>query len=163
MSIDNQISRAEQNLQRKLDWVERHDTRVSFAAGGTIAMLGVLAGASAAVVTWSLWLYIVFGSAAALLFVSLVLIYFSQYPKTKPYKQSLLFFGSISKLSVGNFKSKFKAMTAEEYLDDLLAQTHINAEILSKKFENLKASLILIGIATIPWLLAIYYSKIYLK
>jgi len=162
-TIDEQISKAEQNLQRKLDWVERHDTRVAFAAGGTIAMLGVLAAASAAITDWRCGYYIVFGSALILQLVALTMIYFSQYPKTTPYRSSLLFFGSISKMSLKDFSRKFKAQTKDEYLDDLIDQVHINSEILSKKFENLKIALILAGISTFPWLLSIYFSKIYFK
>lgn len=161
--IENKISHAENNLQRKLDWISRHDTRIGFATGVSIGMLGILATACASITNWCVLSYIIFGLSGALLFASLIVIYFSQYPKTKSKNDSLLFFGTIAILKLEEFKKRFKQMNEEEYLDDLLSQIHVNAEILNKKFLNLKASLILLLFATAPWIYAIYLSKIYLK
>ena len=79
--IDTQIQQAESSLQRKLDWIGRHDARIGFVTGVAIAMLGVLANASAQVMHWDYALYISFGLAAVLLFTTLLLIYCSQYPE----------------------------------------------------------------------------------
>ncbi len=162
-NIEIKIKEAELNLQRKLDWVSRHDTRTMFIAGISIAMLGVLSDASASIICWSIHLYIIFGISLIALFASLILVYCSQYPKTKSKNKSLVFFGTIAKMKADDFVESFKKMTPEKYLDDLLFQTHINAEILNKKFEYLKASLVVIIISVIPWIVAIYQSKVYLK
>jgi len=163
MNLDNKIERAENNLQRNLDWVGRHDTRIAFATGISLAMLGILTNASASIVTWTWNIYAVFGLTAFLLFISLTLVYFSQYPKTESRNASLIFFDTVSALKCDDFKKKFKEMSDEDYLEDLLSQVHINAEILSKKFNYLKVSLRLLAVATFPWLFAIYLSGIYLK
>lgn len=161
--LEKILEQAESNLKRELDWIGRHDTRSAFAAGISIAMLGVLANASAAIVRWDWWIYSIFGIAAGLFFVSLVLVYSSQYPKTESRNSSLIFFGTVAALRFDEFAKKFKEMDREQYLDDLLYQVHINAEILDKKFRYLKYSLRLLAIAIIPWLIAIYLSKLYLK
>jgi hypothetical protein len=163
MNLTTKIEQAESNLQRKLDWVERHDTRIAFVAGISLAMLGVLATASSSVVLWSSCMYVTFGLAASLNFISLILIYLSQYPKTESLNSSLIFFGTIATLRCDDFKKKFKEMNEEEYLDDLLSQIHINSKILSGKFNYLKYSLLLLFTAIIPWLVAIYLSGIYIK
>lgn len=162
-NLDNQIQQAEESLAGKLEWVSRHDTRTAFVAGISIAMLGVLATASASVIQWSLYSHIIFGLAALLLCVSLVIIYFSQYPKTESRNSSLIFFETIASLKLDDFKKRFKDRSDEEYLDDLLSQIHINSEILSRKFTYLKASLIIIAVSIIPWLHALYLVKFYLK
>jgi len=163
MNIDKKIEQAESNLERKLDWVGRHDNRVVFVVGVIIAMLGVLATASASIICWTFGLYFMFGLAGLLLFSSLIIIYRSQYPKTKAQNNSLIFFDTISQLKFAEFKQKVKDATDEEYLDDLLSQVHTNAIILKKKFSNLKWALILLGIAILPWLLSIYFSRVYMK
>lgn len=161
--MTNNIEVAEKNLQRKLDWISKHDTRTAFTASIVIAMLGVLASTFTVVKCWDIYLSIAGGLTLSLLFTSLILIYMSQFPKTTSANSSLIFFGTIAELKVDEFKNKFKAATDDEYLDDLLSQTHINAEILSNKFYYLKRSLVLILIAVIPWLFTIYFSKVFIK
>ncbi|MEO7047932.1 MAG: Pycsar system effector family protein [Ferruginibacter sp.] len=163
MNVEQKINKAELNLQRKLDWVSKHDTRVAFTTSIVIAMLGVLVNASAAIKSWEWYIYIFFGLSLALLFACLVLIYMSQFPKTTSVNTSLIFFGTVASMKFDEFKKRFIASTEDDYLDDLLSQTHKNAEILCKKFKYLKATLVLILISVIPWLLTIYYSKIFIK
>ena len=163
MNIEQKIAKAELNLQRKLDWVGKHDTRVAFTASIVIAMLGVLVNAGATIKTWEWYLCILFGLTVSLLFASLILIYLSQFPKTNSINTSLIYFGTVASIKADEFKKRFNAVTEEEYLDDLLSQTHKNAEIVCKKFKYLKATLITILISVIPWLLTIYFSKIFIK
>lgn len=161
--MEKKIAQAELNLQRKLDWIGRYDSRITFVAGISIAMLGVLVNASASFTTLTWDLYLAFGFSTGLLFTSLILVYLSQYPKTNSVNSSLIYFGTIALLKADEFKKRVKATTEEDYFDDLLSQTHINAKIIAKKFFHLKRSLLLILIAVIPWLYVIYLSKIYLK
>lgn len=161
MDIKTKISHAELNLQRKLDWMSRYDTRIIFVAGIAVAMLGVLASASGNVKCWFVSTYFFFGLALILLSLSLLFVYFSQKPIILAPNQSLLYFKTISKMGSTEFIQKFKNTTEEEYLEDLLYQTHINSQILSKKFQNLKYSLTFIAVSIIPWGISIYLSKLY--
>lgn len=163
MNIETKISQAEINLQRKLDWVGRHDSKTSFATGILIGMLGLLASASSKVMIWSFLDYLIFGITALLLSISLFFIYKCQYPKTNSSNTSLNYFGTIGEMKFDEFKRRTIQATDEEYLDDLLCQIHINSKILKLKFRYLKTSLILLGIAILPWLVSIYISHEYLK
>lgn len=157
------IARAELNLQRKLEWISRYDTRITFVAGVAIAMLGVLANASGLMSKWTCGAYLSFGTAAALLIISLGCVYFAQKPRVLAPNQSLLFFGTISKMDFTSFSKQFKNTSDEDYLDDLLHQIHINSIVLCDKFTYLKYSILLIGLSTIPWGISIYLSKLYLN
>jgi phosphoglycerol transferase MdoB-like AlkP superfamily enzyme len=163
MNIDSKISQAETNLQRKLEWVGRHDSKIVFVTGIIIAMLGLLASASSKIDNWNFWLYVVFAVTALLLFVSLFFVYKSQYPKTFSSNTSLNYFGTIAELKFDEFKRRTKQATDDEYLDDLLCQIHINSQVLKLKFCFLKISLILLGSSIIPWLICLYFSHEYLK
>jgi len=163
MNIDSKISQAEENLQKKLDWVGRHDSRTVFVTGILIAMLGILASASSKITTWITFDYVLFGISTLLLFCSLFFIYKTQYPNTNSENTSLNYFGTIAEMRFDEFKRRTKQATDEEYLDDLLCQIHINSQILKQKFRFLKISLILLRIAVIPWLISIYIGHEYIK
>ncbi len=163
MNIESKISQAETNLQRKLEWVGRHDSKIVFIAGVLIAMLGLLASACSKIEGWNGWLYVVFGVSGLLLFISLIFVYKSQYPKTFSSNTSLNYFGTIADLKFDEFKRRTKQATDDEYLDDLLCQVHINSQVLKLKFRFLKTSLILMGVSVIPWLICLYLSHEYLK
>lgn len=163
MNIDSKISQAETNLQRKLEWVGRHDSKIVFVTGIIIAMLGILASVSSKIDNWTFWLYLVFGVVALMLFISLFFVYKSQYPKTYSSNTSLNYFGTIAEMKFDEFKRRTKQATDDEYLDDLLCQIHINSQVLKLKFRFLKISLILLGSSVIPWLICVYFSHEYLK
>lgn len=160
--IQTKISRAELNLQRKLEWVSRYDTRIIFVAGTAIAMLGVLANATGQIKCWDVKEVIVFVAAFILQGLSLIFVYFSQRPIVLAPNKSLLFFGTIGKMTFSDFSTKFRNYTEENYFEDLLHQIHINSQILNKKFSNLKHALFCIALSIIPWGIAIYLSKLYL-
>jgi hypothetical protein len=163
MKTEKKIERAELNLQRKLDWVGRHDNRVIFATGIIVAMLGVLSSAASQIKAWACWQYFLFGITGLLLLVALLAIYYSQFPKTKSNNFSLIFFSTISTLTLEDFGDKVKSTTNKEYLEDLLCQIHTNSQILEVKFKNLKLAMTLLAFAIIPWLFAIYVSNLYVK
>lgn len=161
MNIDSKINQAETNLQRKLEWVGRHDGRTVFVTGIIIAMLGILASSSSKITVWTFWEYLTLGMTALLLFASLLFIYKSQYPKTFSANTSLNYFGTIAEMKFDEFRQRTRQATNEEYFDDLLCQIHINSQVLRLKFRFLKISLILLGVAVIPWLISIYFSHEY--
>ncbi|WP_188754025.1 Pycsar system effector family protein [Parapedobacter defluvii] len=161
-NIKETIARAEINLQRKLEWTSRYDTRIIFVAGIAIAMLGILANASGIMANWTCFAYISFGLTLLLLLLCLGCVYLAQSPKVLAPNQSLLFFGTISKLDYSDFSDKFKNTTNEKYLEDLLHQIHINSVILCGKFAYLKYAIFFIGLSAIPWGISIYLSKLYL-
>lgn len=126
-------------------------------------MLGILANAAALIEDWYGFDYLMFSLAGCLLFISLIYVYKGQYPRTASSNKSLIYFGTIAEMKCSDFKDKFKNASNEEYLEDLLSQIHINAEILQKKFRSLKVALSMISLSVMPWMIAIYDSKMYLK
>ena len=90
-NIKETITRAEINLQRKLEWTSRYDTRIIFVAGIAIAMLGILANASGIMANWTCFAYISFGLTLLLLLLCLGCVYLAQSPKVLAPNQSLLF------------------------------------------------------------------------
>jgi hypothetical protein len=104
--MEEKITRTELNLQRKLEWIGRSDTRIAFTASVAVTMLGVLANASASIAKWNLYIYAIFGLASLLLFLCLVFIGISQYPKTRSVNSSLIYFGTIAELRADEFKRK---------------------------------------------------------
>lgn len=163
MNLDSKISQAENNLQRKLEWIGRHDSRTIFVTGIIIAMLGIFTSASSKISVWTFWICIIFILTGLLLSTSIFFIYRSQYPKTFSQNTSLNYFGTIAEMRFDEFKNKTRRSSDDEYLDDLLYQIHINSQILKLKFHYLKISFIILGIAIIPWLISLYFSHDYIK
>src|SRR5690606_34271546 len=131
-------------------------------AGVAIAMLGVLANASGIMSKWTCGAYLSFGITLVLLLTSLGCVYLAQKPRVHAPNQSLLFFGTISKLDFASFSDQFKNASDADYLDDLLHQIHINSIVLCDKFTYLKYSILLVGLSSIPWGISIYLSKLFL-
>lgn len=161
--MSEKLSQAESNLERKLEWNSRFDTKVAFIMAFCIAMLATLADAAKNISAWSNIIYAVFATAFILLIVSIFFGILSQFPTTKSLNSSLVFFGTISKMKVDEFKKRFKQSSDEEYLDDILDQIHRNSEILTKKFRRLRISLIFISIAVVPWVCSLLMSKVFVK
>lgn len=148
--MGTKIERAEKNLDRQLDWISRYDTRIAFIAGVSIAMLGALvATKNISFLLCDINLEL----AVLLLATSLVAVFLSQYPLTRSPNSSLLFFGTISTLTSSEFTERFKKLSEDDYLDDVLNQVHANSKILNRKFFCLKAALLLIFIALPFWLI----------
>jgi len=106
MNMENKIQRAETNLQRKLDWIGRHDGRTTFVTGIIIAMLGILTSASSKIEIWTWFICSSFAVTAVLLFISLFFIYKSQYPKIKSQNTSLIYFGTVAEMKFDEFKRR---------------------------------------------------------
>lgn len=153
------IGTAEKDLERILEWIGRHDTRVAFIAGIVIGMLGVLGGIIAQSSIDICEQVFALLAGAGLIF-SLVYIYRCQYPDTESPNSSLIFFGTVAALNFQSFQQQYRERTSEDYLNDLLHQIHINAKIMSKKFSHLKTAMTLLLLSSIPWAITIYLVQL---
>jgi hypothetical protein len=153
--LAERISWAEQNLQRQLDWIGRHDARTAVILGLDIAMLGFLATEIPAINRLHSGPLFFAAISTLTLLISLASIYSSQYPRTSSPNDSLVFFGTISAFTRENFSSNFCTRSEREHFNDLCDQAHINASIISKKFEALKLALVFLLVSIIPWTFAI--------
>ena len=153
-SIEATSKEAERDLDRLLDWISRYDNRATLLFTLDTAMVGTLALRMNASVQneYGALLLLTF----TLLGISILGTAFTIFPRLKSPTESLLYFGSIAKMEKKNFRDLFKTKTTTEYLDDLLAQCHINAKILDFKFKVFRISLTFTMVAIIFWSLSLY-------
>ena len=57
----------------------------------------------------------------------------------------------------GAFRSDLASLVAESYLEDLIQQVHINAQIAAMKFGWVKRATMLLFASLAPWTVATYY------
>ena len=154
-SEQEQLEAAERRLDRLLDWVGRSDTKFSVVLGVDAGMLGFLATSAppGAVPATTI---IVAALAAALLVASLIFIYRGTYPRTKGPGGSLVHFGSVAGEDLEDFKARFRSCDARGHLDDVLGQMHRNAEILDRKFAELRRAYRCLLAAVVPWGISLY-------
>ena len=154
-SEQEQLEAAERRLDRLLDWVGRSDTKFSVVLGVDAGMLGFLA-TSVPPGAVPIATIVVGALAAALLVASLIFIYRGTYPRTKGPDRSLVHFGSVAGEDLEDFKARFQACDIRGHLDDVLGQVHRNAEILDRKFAELRRAYRCLLAAVIPWAIALY-------
>jgi hypothetical protein len=154
-SIDTITVQAEHDLDRLLDWIGKYDSRAAILFTLDTAMVGTLALRLSSSIGpgYSPLLLVPFILTVG---ISILGTVFTIFPRLKGPAESLLYFGSIAKMEKKNFRDLFKTRTKTEYLDDLLAQCHINAKILDRKFKVFRISLIITMVAIIFWSLSLY-------
>ena len=142
-----------------MEWISRFDNKSAVVLGIDTGMLGVIASFAPQAHLWSSEMtvatfFAIFGLAFSLFFV-----YLSNYPQLKGPNTSLLYFGSIAKRDIEEYKQEFIKQKPEEQLDDVLGQCHRNAEILHKKFFYHKWSYRILIFSVIPWAITIYLFR----
>lgn len=147
----------EDSLTRQLYWIQAADSRAGLILSLSTAMLGVLAMLAPESGCWTVWLAILVFLAALLLLASLVFCAIGSFPRTNGPKGSLIYFGGIEKLNVAMYTKKLGEYDEHRYLDDLISQCHINAQVANIKFSWVKRALACLFIGALPWVLSIYY------
>ena len=153
--LEKAIIEAEHNLDRLLEWIGRYDNRASLLFTLDTAMVGTLALRLSSSIGhgYNPLLLVLFILTVG---ISILGTVFTIFPRLKGPAESLIYFGSIAKLEKKKFRDLFKMRTTTEFLDDLLAQCHINAKILDFKFKVFRISLIFTAVAVIIWSLSLY-------
>lgn len=158
--IETNTLRAEQNLQRQLDWIGRYDARSAAVLGIAVAMLGFLATEAPPPAKWDHICFLGTFAAVIPIAFSLVAIYLGQFPRTGSPNASLVYFGTIAGLKADEFFKRFCDRTDEEHLADLCQQAHHNSTLIDKKFKALKAGLIALLVAVLPWTFTIVWFRL---
>jgi hypothetical protein len=159
MADDWARERAEKSLSQMIDWIGRHDSRSAGLMGITVAMMGALSAATPSFKQWNGLLMFALAVTAAGFIVVLYQLMRGQIPRIRAGKPSLSFFGAVAHMPHDEFRSRFLAMTEDEYLDDVLNQCYVNARILRSKFRCLKRGLIALLVTAIPWAWALSLAK----
>ena len=147
------------NLERLLEWVSRFDNKSLIVLGLDTGLLGVLSGSAPEVSRWTSTMQLFAIIALVILAVSFILVYTSTYPRTKTQAKSLLYFGSVSKFNLDNFRHASTSRTEKEYLEDLLEQCHTNSVIITGKFTYLTWSYRLLLMSLPFWAVTLYLFK----
>lgn len=151
--------RAEKSLSQMIDWIGRHDSRSAGLMGITVAMMGALSAATPPLKQWNTLFTGVLLLAAVGFGLVLYQLMRGQIPRLRTGRPSLSFFGTVAGMSQEDFRSRFVAMTEDEYLDDILNQCYVNARILRSKFRCLRRGLVALLVTALPWVWALSLAK----
>ena len=151
---------AKDQLNLVLSFFARVDSKASVVLAVDTAMLGYLA-AKIPQITWPpSWSLVIPMSAFALIFISVWHLYKTAFPNLKGGSSSLVYFREIAVRTESKFIDEFSAQQESAYARDLLAQTWRNSEILVEKFNHLKCAFIFMGLAVVPWTIALVQFSI---
>lgn len=111
-----------------------------FIVGGLVAGYPTLTDK----VACNSYLHFLMGALITLGVANLLILTWTSLPFVSKNKTSLFYFGSIAKMSVGNFSIKSAERTTDEELTDLRIQVHSLAAGLQSKFKRLRTAGILL-------------------
>ena len=155
--MDERIGRQEKILDRQLEWIRASDAKMPPLAILNAAMLAALVALAPPIECWTL-LWAVFGGIyiCALACVLLSLIY-SIFPRMGGAKRSVIYFGSIGRMSARSYRRTVRRISDEDYFSDLAEQCYRNAEIARKKFFRVQVATIAVIISIAPWASMVFW------
>ena len=134
----------EKTLSRLLVWIQAADTRVAFILPLTLAMLGVLGALVASAKAFTTLACIIISIAALALIISTVSLAIATFPRTKGPKGSMIYFNGIQSNDLEGYRQRVKNIKKKNYVDDLVNQIHINAQIAAVSYTHLTLPTILL-------------------
>lgn len=160
MENQQRLTASNNLLALVLSFFPRTEAKASVVLGLDTAMLSLL-GLTAPPIRFLEWYMIFAFIPVGLIIASLVFLYLQLFPQLNGGHDSLIYFREIAKRTESQFIDAFLKQSEDAYLKDLLSQVWRNAEILKKKFDYLKLSVVLLASAILPWLvsLAMFAAK----
>ncbi|HEX8211617.1 MAG TPA: Pycsar system effector family protein [Longimicrobium sp.] len=146
----------EKTLERMLLWIAAADNKVAPVMAIDTAMLGVVAAIAPKPGNWTLGAGLTTAVTVALIFASLIILFFAAFPQTSGPKGSLVFFGGITQRDLDVFVTEITDLPIGNYRKDLAHQCYRNAEIAGRKYRYVKFAMATLFAAIIPWMLAVY-------
>lgn len=156
IKIEDLVERQELVLSRLLEWIKAADSRLRLVLPISTTMLGALAVLIPPLSGWTVLGGIAASGATFFLALSITFAAFASFPRTKGPLGSLIYFGGIVSKDLGQYEAAVKSQTLDEYLEDLVRQSHRNAQIADQKFVWLQRSIGCMFAAAVPWALAIF-------
>jgi hypothetical protein len=156
MDTQRRIGFMELALTRQLKTNFAADTKVSTLIGIDTTMLAVLAALITRTGTASPWVIALVALSASGLLIGLLFLSLSSVPRTSRTNASIVFFGSIASMGGDAYGEAVRTITEQEYLDDLIRQTHRTAEIATQKYRWIQRAQLAWYLSILPWLLAVY-------
>lgn len=145
------------NLDRVNDWIANAEGK----AGGVFGVAGILLGLvvsrlpdaiiGISKISFSLgWLSnLSFIAAGILLVLSTYRSLIVYYPKLDAPAVSPFYFGSIARMEFDDFSARMKQLDPTKIEAEIIQQTHVNAGIALRKFENTRAAISLLVTASV--------------
>ena len=160
MEAKQLVDATKYQLQLVLGFFSRVEAKASVVLAVNTGMLGALAAnlPSSQNFQWRMFVAVV---PVVLIGLSDWFLFRITFPDLKGGSNSLVYFRTIAERTEHKFIEEFMAMDTNDYVKDMLGQVWRNSEILSKKFDHLKAAFILMLLAILPWViaLAIFVSR----
>ncbi len=155
MKTETIYAASKDQLDRVLSFFPRVDSKLSVILAVDTGMLAVLATDAPPLkaLTWPMSTSA--GICVVLLGVSIVFLYRGAFPSLKGGNSSLVYFRQIAGRTEHHFIEQFKQQNEDGHVNDLLAQVWRNSEILTAKFDALKAAFTFLALALLPWLAAL--------
>lgn len=154
---DKRISRQEKILDRQLEWIRASDSKIPPLAILNAAMLAALVALAPPIECWTpLWAVSGGMYVFALVCVMSFLIS-SIFPRMGGAKDSVLYFGSVGRMSARSYRRTIRRISDEDYFSDLIEQCYRNAEIARKKFFRVQVATIAVIISIVPWGMMVFW------
>lgn len=160
-NIDLKFKLSENNLDRVCGWITHSDSKTSVIF---VFLIGLTAFLSTRIndVKYFFLLhqkleirFIIVISVVGYLFFLIQALYFlfkSLNPRIKTNGNSLFFFRTIAQETKDEFKQKIKKLSVSKMLDQINEQTHVNSQIATQKFEDVR-----FGIRAIKYILLFWF------
>lgn len=159
MDDDQRVAAAWSQLNLVLDFYSRIDTKAAVVLGLDLGMIAVLSARMERVINdGPAWIWLLLFACLALIVVSCFHLYRCTVPDRKGGTTSLIFFGTIAKLSESEFLKACRDRSHQELIDDLLEQTWRNSKILQRKFDGLEQAYKFMLAAAAPWTIALFVA-----
>lgn len=153
------LEASQKNLEREIAWVGNADNKaliVLALQGAVIAGIATIGPAIRRTIehqakhSLHLTLYVLFGGFVFCFLSALGFALYALAPRTtsteqKTGRKSPFYFGSIARMSLCEFRDEMRALDAEAIEEHLVRQTHINATIVTRKFQALHRAIRCLG------------------
>jgi len=153
----DKIAFLEKEIDLLLGWIKAIERRITLILPLSTTMLGALALLAPKPSEWLVWAGIFSAFAVFFLISSIVCAAISSFPRTDGPKGSLIFFGGIAKKEKEQYKSEIENLSEGKYIEDLIAQCHINAQIAEKKYSWIQKSMACLFFSSLPWSISVYF------
>ena len=154
----NRTSVLEKELERLLHWIGAAESRLAFIFSLSTAMIGALAISVPEIASVSSFFKVSISLTILLLGLSIIFIACASFPRTSGPARSLIYFGCINTFPLKEYSKFVSCQTEEEYILDLMAQCHRNAQIATTKFAWIQRSLICTFASILPWSISMFAS-----
>ena len=148
---EERLSAAWSELTLILGFFARIDTKLSVMLGINLGMLGLLGSRVPEFSQVSWWMGLLAVAFVLPLVASFCHLWRGAFPDRRGGTNSLVYFGSIARMSESHFRDSFSAQSPEALADDLLNQVWRNAKIVDQKFASLCRAYVATLLAVLPW------------